>query len=97
MIGTFFIIIFSLGPWFLRSSKTLEISGIHECSLCANEVSLDGPLDSFRLGAGYQRNQPCDQRVRTLSLITLRGKGKGLEIELLINYTYMMKVLQTNP
>jgi len=44
-------------------------------------------------GAGYQKNQPCDQRVRTLSLITLRGKGKGLEIELLINYTYMMKVL----
>ena len=93
MIGTFFIIIFSLGPWFLRSSKTLEISGIHECFLCANEVSLDGTLDGFKLGAGYQKNQPCDQRVRTLSLITLRGKGKGLEIELLINYTYMMKVL----
>ena len=30
MIGTFFIIIFSLGPWFLRSSKTLEISGVHK-------------------------------------------------------------------
>lgn len=93
MMGTFFIIVFSLCPWFLRSSKTLEISGIHECFLCANKVSLDGPLDGFRLGAGYQRNQPCDQRVRTLSLIALGGKGKGLEIELLINYTYMTKLL----
>ena len=54
-----------------------------------NEVTFRKSLDHFRMGAGHQRNQPCDERVEAFSLIPrLSGRGEGLEIE--FNYPQSM-------
>lgn len=36
-----------------------------------------GPLNSFRMQAGHQKNQPCDKKVITLGQPDLRGGGNS--------------------
>lgn len=48
-----------------QSSKTLGISLVKGVFCYANEMIQGRPLDSFRMGAGHQNDQPCGQRVGT--------------------------------
>ena len=61
-------------------NKLLEIYRVY-----ADEITLGGLLGSFRLGAGYQRNQPCRWRAETFSPTLWPLKKEGLEIELTNN------------
>lgn len=51
------------------------------------------PLQSFRVGAGCLRNQPCEKEVRTVSLRYLASReGTEAEDELASNgHTYVME------
>lgn len=65
----------------------------------ANKVTFRKSLDHFRMGAGHQRNQPCDERVEAFSLIPLtfwEGRGARDRVQLptvddLTNHTYAMR------
>lgn len=50
-----------------------------------NEMALGELLNSFRMGASFQRNRACDEKIATLTLLLNIWEKKGLTIELNTN------------
>ena len=58
VIGTSFVLIFGLYPCFLTKSSYVFWNFLGNRSIfCPNEATLGGPLHSFRMGAGHQKDQ----------------------------------------
>lgn len=60
---------------------------------CSNEMTLDGLLDSFRVGAGLQKYQTINRNLELSAPPSILWDFGGalLEIELIIHHAYMMK------
>lgn len=61
------------------------------------EVTLSGPLDSFRLWAGHQKGQAMiislelSHTPPTHTIPNSLGRGERLEMKFIINHVYVMK------
>jgi len=67
--------------WNLLSDKSI---------FCSNEETLGGLLDSLRIGAGRQKDQPNEEKLRTLHP-SPHPLGKGEGVEFMIDHAYTMK------
>ena len=59
---------------------------------CFNEGILGGLLNSFKLGAGNQKDQAMIRSLELAALSAILWEGEKLEIVLIIYHTYMMKL-----
>lgn len=61
----------------LSTSQVRQVSVIHEplghTWAFVDEVTHGKPLESFRMGAGHQKEQPWDKRVGNLTWLDLQG------------------------
>lgn len=77
-----------LNPWNFTSERSI---------FSANQATLGRPLDSFRIGAGWKKEQILIKSSEfSAPPSKLRGEGKkrkGLKTELTINHAYVMKPL----